>query len=171
MFTRLPQINCATYTKMRPLDTRIMSLAFIEPILALLGQNCTCLCDYVIVGFLQMHHCIPWLEQSHIDTKIGSRYTPLRKIPPVTFHPDIFPLGMFPPPQFFSCLQLASLALGLRTLVGTGSRQRHISQSQTMLFPCILFIRGIFPGGFYPVTLIVYWAPFYIFDCFIVFSS
>ena len=32
-------------------DTKIMFLAFIDPILARLDQNDTCLCDFVIVWF------------------------------------------------------------------------------------------------------------------------
>ena len=30
------------------IDTKIMLLAFVDPILALLGQNDTCLCDFII---------------------------------------------------------------------------------------------------------------------------
>ena len=41
---------------MRPLDPKIMSLAFIDLVLALLSQNGTCLYDCVILGFLWMHH-------------------------------------------------------------------------------------------------------------------
>ena len=67
---------------------------------------------------------------------------PPRKIPPGTIYHGIFPQGMFPPEKnecFFGLqlrcfgLQLASLALGLRTLVETGSRQRHIFHSQASL--------------------------------------
>ena len=52
----------------------------------------------------------------------GSRYTPPKKT------------------EYFFGLYLAVLALGLRTQVGTGSRERHISQSQG-------FVRGQCSGG------------------------
>ena len=100
----------------------------------------------------------------------GSRFTHPRKIPSGTFHPGIFPQGMFPPNKtecFFGfqlcCFgwQHASLALGLRTLVGTGSRQRHISQSQASLGGMfrgettgVESSGGNFPGGNLPVTYI-----------------
>ena len=58
----------------------------------------------------------------------GSRYAPPRKILPPQKNRMIFGLQL----RCFG-LQLASLALGLRTLVGTGLRQRHISQSQASL--------------------------------------
>ena len=70
-------------------------------------------------------------------------------LPPETFYSGIFPQGMFPSGKnrmFFWFLAALfrfvarSLALGLRTLVSTGSRQRHISQSQASL-------GWNFPGG------------------------
>ena len=48
--------------------------------------------------------------------------------PPQNIPPWYIPPRNVPPPQHCSGLQLASLALGLRTLVKTGSRQRHISR-------------------------------------------
>ena len=52
----------------------------------------------------------------------GSRYTPPLNVPP-RYIPSMNVL-----PRSRSGLQLASLALGSRTLVGTGLRQRHISR-------------------------------------------
>ena len=75
---------------------------------------------------------------------------PPGKFPPERSTPVSSPKECSPPtkPNIFSvcccvvsvCSSLASLALGLKTLVGTGSRQRHISQSQASL-------GWNFPGG------------------------
>ena len=68
---------------------------------------------------------------------VPPRYIPPRNVPPG---------HVFRQLRYFG-LQLASLALGLRTLVGTGSRQRHILHSEASLEGNVLGWN--LPGGIY----------------------
>ena len=77
---------------------------------------------------------------------IGYRDTPPRKIPPGTFHPGIFPQGMFPP----TLLRFVARFAHVRTEDSSRNRlasTAYFAQSQTRLFPGILFMGGMFGVG------------------------
>ena len=78
----------------------------------------------------------------------GSKYTPPQDIPSGTFHLGIFPQGMFPPTLFRFVARFASVRIedSSRTRFASAA---YFAQSQTTLFPCILFMGGMLRGGMF----------------------